>query len=228
MSPTLQINPPKMGIYRIVCLADGRVYVGQSRRIKNRWYDHQKELRAGRGSPKLQMAWVQYGPDKFSFEVLEEVTNPDDLESREQHYMDTLQSAVSGLNTLPRAGSFREYTPDENARRKIGLAASNRPPEVLLKMRQAKLGKRRGPPSQETRQKISAAQKGKTRGPMSVENREAISQAKRGVAPIAAIEANRGKHRTDEVKQKVSAAKKGKPFPEAQRQKMLGKKPGRK
>ena len=212
-----------MGIYCIVCKADGRMYVGQSRRISGRWGDHLKELREGRGLPRLQKAWDQYGPDQFSFEVLEEVTNSDDLGVRKQHYIDTLQTVTHGLNTLPTAGSFKSYTPDEEARRKIGNASRNRSPETLLKMRQAKLGKRRGPHSQETRQKIGAAQKGKSRGPMSAENREAISRALRGKTPTAAVEANRGKPRTDEVKRKVSEAKKGKPFPEGQRLKMLGR-----
>lgn len=199
-----------MGIYAIRCLPDGRVYVGQSRRIMGRWRDHLRELREGRGSPKLQKAWDQYGPCQFSFEVLEDVTNPDDMKGLEQHYIDTLRSVTDGLNTLPTAGSFKGYTPDAEARRKIGEASRNRSPETLSKMRQAKLGKKRGPPSPETRQKMSAALRGKSRGPMPEAQREAISRSHAGKAPLAAIQANTGRKHTDEAKQKMSLAKRAK------------------
>lgn len=227
MSPTIQPNPPKMGIYLIRCNFDGRVYVGQSRRIKGRWYDHLNSLSGGKGSPKLQKAWDLYGGCHFSFEVLEEVTDPSDLESREQHYLDTFQAATRGMNTLPTAGSFHGYTPDEEARRKIGEASRNRSPETLSKLRVAHLGKKKGPHSSDTRAKISAAQKGIPRGPMPPEKREAISKALKGKpqspARIASAEARRGVPRTDDVRLKVSDAKKGKPFPEEQRLKMLGR-----
>lgn len=217
-----------MGIYAIRCLADGWVYVGQSRRVMGRWRDHQRELREGRGSPKLQKAWDQYGPGQFSFEVLEEVTNPDDMGGREQHYIDTLRSVTDGMNTLPTAGSFKGYTPDAEARRKIGEASRNRSPEALAKMRLAKLGKKRGPPSPETRQKMSAALKGVARGPMPEAQREAISRSRAGKpkspAMIAAALKLRGVPRTDDVRRKVSESKKGKPFPEEQRLRMLGRK----
>jgi group I intron endonuclease len=178
-----------MGIYAIRCTADGRVYVGQSRRILGRWQNHLKELREGRGLPKIQKAWDKYGPDAFSFEVLETVTIPGDLQTREQHYIDTLDAVRSGLNTLTTAGSFKGYTPDEDARKKIGDAARNRPPEVRARMRAAKLGKKRGPQSPETRAKISISQKGK---------------------PMAAIQANLGRKHTEEAKRKMSIAKRAK------------------
>ena len=172
-----------------------------------RWRDHQRKLREGRGSPKLQKAWDQYGPGQFSFEMLEEVTNPDDMGGREQHYIDNFRSVTDGMNTLPTAGSFKGYTPDAEARRKIGEASRNRSPEALAKMRLAKLGKKRGSPSPETRQKMSAALRGVVRGPMPAAQREAISRSHAGIAPVAAIQSNLGRKHTEEAKLKMSIAK---------------------
>lgn len=64
-------NVTLMGIYASRCLADGRVCVGQSRRIYDRWRDHLMELRHGRGSPRIQKMWVVHGPSYFIFEILE-------------------------------------------------------------------------------------------------------------------------------------------------------------
>src|SRR6478752_1453511 len=60
------------GVYRIVCLANGRCYIGSSQRIELRWGEHKSELRSGvHHSRHLQRCWAKYGEDRFKFEVLE-------------------------------------------------------------------------------------------------------------------------------------------------------------
>lgn len=57
------------GLYRIVCTATGRTYIGSSVRIPFRLQQHQSALRLGKhDNPKLQRAWSKYGPDAFVFE----------------------------------------------------------------------------------------------------------------------------------------------------------------
>ena len=218
MSLDFPYDLPQMGIYMIRCLSDGRIYVGQSRRIRGRWRDHLKELAAGRGCPKLQKAWDSLGSEAFEFKVLEVVPEPGQLCEREQYYIDTLGAFSEGFNTLPKAGSFEGYTPDAEARAKIGVATKKRLQENPgHQPRMVAASKVSGYQTTSShRQKIVDAQKGVSRKPLSVEHREAISNAKRGRAPIAAIEAKRGSHLSKEAKRKIGDANRGRKWSEEQ------------
>ena len=201
-------NIPKMGIYEIRCLVDGRVYVGQSRRLRGRWLNHQRELRLGIGVPKLQKAWNIHGEKAFRFQVLELVNEPLQLCAREQYYIDLLRAFEVGFNTLPKAGSFEGYTPDEEARAKIGAASRARmlkDPELQKRMVAASraCGYQ---PTEEHRKRIGEAQKGIPRGPMSEETRQRIHEAKVGKAPWAAVKANTGRPLREETKKKIGDA----------------------
>lgn len=62
----------KTGIYKITCLENGRVYIGQAKNILSRWTEHKTKLNGNYHINKhLQSAWNKYGSDKFIFEVLE-------------------------------------------------------------------------------------------------------------------------------------------------------------
>ena len=62
-----------IGIYKIENLINHKVYIGQSIDIAGRWLEHQIDLKGNRHrSRHLQFAWNKYGPENFSFEVLEE------------------------------------------------------------------------------------------------------------------------------------------------------------
>lgn len=199
-----------MGIYSITNVITGKMYIGQSRQLRGRWISHLHELQAGVGSPKLQKDWHIFGAGAFRFEVVEVVTDGAILSAREQHYLDTLATVATGYNTLPVAGSFEAYTPDAEARRKIGAKSRLRclDPVVQAKMKAGRAAYGYTP-SVEHRQKLSASQKGKPRGPMSAEQRAKISAAHKGKRPEAAIAANTGVPHTAESRAKMSAAKKG-------------------
>jgi group I intron endonuclease len=215
---------PEMGIYEIRCTFTGQVYVGQSRRLRGRWRDHLKELRAGRGCPRLQKVWGQHGEASLTFRVLEVVMEGGLLTEREQHYIDALDACgPHGLNTLPRAGRFEGYTPDAEARAKIGAASRKRlqenpghQPSMVVASKACGYT-----PSVKHRQRISQAQKGVSKGPMSEQQKQAISKAKAGRAPLAAIAAKTGSKLSAEVKQKIGDANRraltGRPWSEARR-----------
>lgn len=217
---------PEMGVYEIRCTSTGHVYVGQSRRLRRRWLDHIKELKTGRGCPRLQKVWNQHGVGSFTFRVLEVVTDGELLAEREQHYIDTLDACgPMGLNTLPHAGSFEGYTPDAEARAKIGAATRKRltaNPDHQPKMVEA--SKACGyTPSARHRRRIGAAHKqlwaeGVQVGhPRSQECREKISEALQGrKSPTE------GKPRSDETKRKIGAANRGKTWSEKQRSQREG------
>lgn len=78
------------GVYKITNTVNGKFYVGSSKDIKGRWYQHKKKLREGiHGNLHLQNAWNLYGEDSFKFEIVEECDSAMQFE-REQYYLDSL------------------------------------------------------------------------------------------------------------------------------------------
>ena len=108
----------KTGVYAIRCEANGKVYVGSSVQIYRRWNQHRVALRRGTSNCLyLQRAWAKYGEGAFSFHVVEECAK-DDLEKREQHYID---SWLPQLNVLTDVAA--RLGPDMLARRAATLRA---------------------------------------------------------------------------------------------------------
>lgn len=236
------------GIYAIECLANGLFYIGSSARISRRWYEHRRKLALGQHhAPHLQQCWNKYGKDMFRLKVLEECPRERLLE-REQAYLDALQPA---FNTCLLAGSragvpASDETKEKVRRANLGqvrtaeqranisaalkgipkphLKGVPRPPEVVEKMRAARIGKPRSP---EVRAKVAAAVSAALKGKkLSEEHRAKLSAAQRGRKATdetrAKIRASslgkemttlRGVPRSPEVREKIAAAQRGKPKP---------------
>lgn len=76
-------NKDTCGVYKILCLSNKKYYIGSSKTISRRWYEHKWLLRSGKHySRYLQMSWNKYGENSFIFSVLEECDHGDraDLE----------------------------------------------------------------------------------------------------------------------------------------------------
>lgn len=160
------------GIYAIVNLASGALYIGGSVNVRHRWSVHRHMLNRGaHHSPPLQRAWLKRGAESFEFALLEEC-QPEDLERREQLYIDALKPTYN-LGTTARPGLGMKRS--DETRRKIAAAlkgnkngAGTKPAETRAKIAASHLGKpkyflrgRKRPP--EVVARISAAQKGKPR-----------------------------------------------------------------
>jgi hypothetical protein len=66
------------GVYQILCRSTGKLYVGSTVNLRERWYQHRRALRRGEhGNPYLQYAWNRYGEECFEFSVLEYANRPD-------------------------------------------------------------------------------------------------------------------------------------------------------
>lgn len=83
--------PTSSGIYSIVCLTNGRVYIGQSSNIRRRIQKHLSDLnRNEHSNPMLQSCWNHDGSSSFSFKIIELVKG--ELNHIELHYIEKYQS----------------------------------------------------------------------------------------------------------------------------------------
>lgn len=95
-----------VGIYKIENKVNGKVYIGESINIENRWSQHIKDLNENKHhSYKLQSDWNKYGEVNFIFEILLKVelskVNPIKKALcllKEEEYISNLNSITNGYN----------------------------------------------------------------------------------------------------------------------------------
>ncbi len=81
-----------VGIYCITNKIDGKVYIGQSTNITERFRHHKSELKYNRHkNSHLQNSWNKYGLENFEFSILEKC-NIDDLDRLERFYINKYNS----------------------------------------------------------------------------------------------------------------------------------------
>ena len=83
------------GVYKITNKITGDFYIGSSKNIERRWSNHKSpskwKLRSGM---KLYQAFIKYGLNNFTFDIIEETT---DLHNREQYYIEQLNPSYNNL-----------------------------------------------------------------------------------------------------------------------------------
>lgn len=87
------------GIYKISNKNNGRVYIGKSKDIMQRWASHERALLKGtHHSTKLQEDFDKYGGiEAFDFSVIETCA-PSELNEREKYYIQKFDSENNGYN----------------------------------------------------------------------------------------------------------------------------------
>jgi len=160
------------GIYKIVCLSTGKIYIGSSVNIHDRWSVHKHNLRKNKHVNKhLQQAWIKYGENNFQFEIIEN-TNPNFLIERENSWIDKTQARDRkyGFNIIepaipPMLG--RLHTTKSKLKMSISGKSKTFTDEHRKNLGLSHIGSKR---SQETKLKMSLASRGKKRSKKAVEN----------------------------------------------------------
>ncbi|HEY2328437.1 MAG TPA: GIY-YIG nuclease family protein [Verrucomicrobiae bacterium] len=108
------------GIYGIRHNASEKIYVGSSKNVCSRIYQHLRALRAKRHhSRHFQRAWNKHGQEAFTVLLLEKVLETKMLAEREQFWMDYFRAFTKTFNSAPRAESTRDYKWTESQKNKI-------------------------------------------------------------------------------------------------------------
>ena len=112
-----------IGIYKIQNLVNGKVYIGQSIHIEQRWKQHRLIQKNCQNKP-LYKAFVKYGLDNFSFQVIEEC-EIEKLNEREQYWIDYYNSYIGDENSngynLTRGGEGYKTLSKEQIQQMIQL-----------------------------------------------------------------------------------------------------------
>lgn len=203
------------GVYAILNMTNGKMYVGSAVDVGYRWRKHRECLdRGSHHSIKLQNAWRKYGADAFTWRVVEVLDDAAQLVPREQFWLDYFNTVRRGYNVCPTAGSRLGSRQSEETKRKIAEAGRGRThtAESRQRISQTKLEN----PSATQRLAAIASNKRRTgqrhKHPMSAEHRRKIADALKGKvrSPEHCRKISEGKRRnmTDETRRKMSEAAK--------------------
>lgn len=109
------------GIYKITNIINGKIYIGSTVNLYNRFNQHINELRKNtHNNPHLQFAWNKYKEHNFVFEVIECV-DKNELLQREQYWLDYYKSydPEIGYNICKIAGNCLGITRSEKTKQRI-------------------------------------------------------------------------------------------------------------
>lgn len=110
-------------VYQIKNLTNGRVYVGSTINFAQRKWRHLYDLKRGKHRSRfMQRDFNKCGSNAFVIEIIEDVSEVDNLIAREQHWLDTLQPPY---NSAKLAGTV------------LGV---KHPPEVVQRNRERNAG----------------------------------------------------------------------------------------
>lgn len=207
----------KIGIYIIKNTTNGKVYVGSSADIPQRFRAHRSLLRRGLHSNEhLQASWDLYGSENFEFIAFEE-TQADEsiLLEREQHWIDHYKSwdREFGYNFVVCVARNSGWHHTEEAKERIGQASAVRPRRKLSNAEREVIGERtRGKTydelyGQERAKLIQSEQSLSYEEKFGHEKASRLKELKCG-----SLEQKYGEERATEIKAKMSQSRKGKCF----------------
>lgn len=160
------MGPLTCGVYYIKNTVNGKLYVGSSVNMENRWRRHRSDLRWERHpNPKLSQAWKHYGESAFEFGVLE-ISTPDrqDLTDREEYFRLALDATYNcrpaTVNGKPVCSAMRRQslTAEHRARISASLTGRHLSPEARAKIGEASRQRRH---SEKTKATLAECRRGR-------------------------------------------------------------------
>jgi group I intron endonuclease len=77
-----------LAVYKIINKVNGKLYIGASKVLKDRWYHHKYRLKNQfHHAPELQKDWNNFGEENFDFDVIAERFDEDELDFWERMYI---------------------------------------------------------------------------------------------------------------------------------------------
>ena len=87
-----------MVVYEIYCEVDGRFYIGATTNYRNRHSEHLNDLRKNKHHNKfLQRAFNKYGEDFFSFRIIKEFENEDEMWKYEEKLIEERSNIYNAM-----------------------------------------------------------------------------------------------------------------------------------
>lgn len=113
-----------IGIYKIENKVNGKVYIGQSVNIENRWKQHKAGLRNNHHrNDYLQKSWNKYGEDNFDFVVLCEC-NENELDDNEINYINQYKSTDDNYGYNLREGGESGFMTEDTIEKLRGMGST--------------------------------------------------------------------------------------------------------
>jgi len=203
---SLRIFKSSPAIYKITNRVNGKIYIGSASDVSRRIIYHKNTLRNKKHTNRhLQAAFLKYGEQNFTFEVIEYLDDKLKLRDREQYWMDLLKVCDEkfGYNIVP------------NSQHKMLSEETKR----LLRLRPVRSGWKHTP---ETKQRISilaiernrllGKEPGKKFNKTGLKRSELcgdLNVSRRPEVRQKISEALRGRKLSEETKMKISLKNKG-------------------
>jgi group I intron endonuclease len=114
-----------MNIYKITNTHNGKVYIGQTvqKNPKMRWYQHCADARSGKES-HLCYSMRKYGVDKFLWEVIDTAVSIEDLNHKEELWLNHYKQFTECYN-IREAGGNKLHNPESIEKMKLAQKAAH-------------------------------------------------------------------------------------------------------
>ena len=212
-----------IGIYKITNKINGKIYIGQSWNVENRWEHHKRNTH----NQHLLNAFTKYGINNFLFETIMFFNNgpftQKYLDKFENYFIEQNDSMNSekGYNKKGggSCGKLSEETKLKISENHIGVRPNE---ETKLKISKTLTGKKQ---SEETKRKRGNKLRGRERNPLIAE-KAVETRRKNGSYAISEEtrkkigEKSKGRKRSPESIEKSNAAHRGIPLSEEHKQKL--------
>ncbi len=95
------------GVYLILQISSRKCYIGSSVNIRSRWATHKRYLRKNsHDNMHLQNSWNKYGENSFTFSILEEGIGTNQLEEKENEYIEKYYGIDRTIYVFDRSKGF--------------------------------------------------------------------------------------------------------------------------